>query len=143
MRGRSTPKFVLGYTDDETVMLDFDNATFEGVKYWAMKAMRWFRLQGFVILKSSQNRYHVVFDRRVSWSQNVRTMAWVVLYSHNPELEKWFLMQCIKEEPTLRVSAKGKKPPPRVVFRRWGQKGQVRGFLNYRRLIKGIAVARR
>jgi len=35
-------------------------------------------------------------------------MAWVSLLSQNKNLQKWFIMQCIKEGSTLRVSAKEK-----------------------------------
>lgn len=138
MKAKSGIKCILGYTDTETVMLDLDNASLDGVRYWAFRAMRQFRLQGFVILKSSENRYHVVFDRKVSWSGNMRIVAWVSLHSRNPMLEKWFIMQCIKEESTLRVSPKMHKPSPKVVFRHGKQDGQVREFLSFRRLIKKI-----
>jgi len=135
---RSNIKFVVGFTDDETVMLDFDCTPFKTVRYWAFRVMKWFRLEGFVILKSSTRNYHVVFNRRVSWRENMRVVAWVSLLSHNPMLEKWFVMQCIKEASTLRVSPKRDKPTPRIVFRFGEQNGQIREFLRYRRLVKGI-----
>jgi len=131
-------KIVLGYTDVETVKLDFDNTCFRTVKYWAFRTMRWFRLGGFVILKSSKNCYHVVFNRRVSWSENMKIVAWVSLQSRVVKLEKWFLMQCIKEESTLRVSAKREKPSPRIVFCYGEQDGEIEEFLGCRKTIKGI-----
>ena len=88
---------MLGYTDKSTVKLDFDNVSFKLVKYWALRTMKWFRLGGFVILKSSTNHYHVLFDRSVSWKKNVHVMAWVSLESKNEGLKRWFLMQCIKQ----------------------------------------------
>ena len=56
------------------------------------------------IIKSSENCYHVVFNRGVSWSENMRIVAWVSLLSHNRGLLRWFVMQCIKESSTLMVS---------------------------------------
>jgi hypothetical protein len=50
----------LGYTDKSTVKLDFDDAYFKFVKYWALRTMKWFKLRGFIILRSSKNHYHVV-----------------------------------------------------------------------------------
>jgi hypothetical protein len=50
--------------------------------------MEWFKLEGFIILKSSENNYHVVFNRRVSWPENMKIVAWVSLLSHNGMLEK-------------------------------------------------------
>jgi hypothetical protein len=109
---------LLGYTDKATVKLDFDDASFKEVKSWALRTMKWFRLRGFIILKSSKNHYHVLFDRSVTWKRNVHIVAWVSLESKNEGLKKWFLMQCIKESSTLRVSPKGAKLSPRVVFRK-------------------------
>ena len=79
---------ILGLSDTETVKLDFDETSFPSVRYWALRAMKWFRLEGFVVLKSSKNRYHVVFDRVVSWAENMRVVAWVALLSHNTGLAK-------------------------------------------------------
>ena len=129
---------ILGITDTETVKLDFDNTPFRTVKYWAMRTLKWFRLKGFIILKSSKNCYHVVFDRKVSWKMNVKIMAWVSLLSHHEKLNKWFTMQCIKEGSTLRVSPKRDKPEPRIVFRYGSQNHQIAEFLAYRNVIKGI-----
>jgi len=131
-------KFILGYTDNETVMLDFDNTPFRDVKYWALRAMKWFKLTGFIILKSSENNYHVVFNRKVSWSENMKIVAWLSLLSHNPMLEKWFLMQCIKEGSTLRVSSKRDKPSPRIIYRYGKENEQIREFIVERRHIKRI-----
>lgn len=127
-----------GYTDNETVMLDFDDTTFKNVKYWACRTMRWFKLGGFVILKSSENNYHVVFNRSVSWSRNMHVVSWVSLESGNRGLLKWLQMQCIKESSTLRVSAKKEKLPPRIVYRFGEQDKQIQSFLHYRKIIKNI-----
>ena len=109
-------KSVIGYTDTETVKLDFDNMPFNQVRCWALKTMDWFKLEGFVILKSSKNHYHVVFNKKVSWKKNLKIVAWTCLLSHNMKLLKWFVMQCIKEGSTVRISPKRDKPSPRVVF---------------------------
>jgi len=140
LRGKWNHCSILGVTDDETVMLDFDNISFKWVKYWAMRACEWFKLEGFIILKSSDKCYHVVFNRKVSWSENMRIVAWVSLLSHNRGLTKWFLMQCIKGASTLRVSPKRDKPVPRVVFRYGSQDNQIAEFLAYRKIVRNIMV---
>ncbi len=76
-------KFILGYTDTETVMLDFDNTPLKDVKYWSRRIMQRFKLEGFTISESSENNYHVVFNRKVSWSENVGIVAWASLHSNN------------------------------------------------------------
>lgn len=130
--------FVLGITDRNTVKLDFDNTPFKTVRYWASRTMKWFNLKGFMILKSNKGSYHVVFDRKVSWRKNMHIVAWVCLLSQNRNLQKWFIMQCIKEGSTLRVSAKKEKPEPRIVFRCGSQEKQIAEFLAFRTLIKNI-----
>ena len=131
-------KSILGFTDTETVMLDFDNSTFKTVRYWARRAMKWHRLEGFLILKSSENSYHIVFNRKVSWSENMKIVAWVSLLSHNRGLRRYLTMQCIKEGSTLRVSPKKDKPSSRIVYREGAEDNQIAGFLRYRRRIKDI-----
>lgn len=138
LKNKSNPKFVIGYTDIETVKLDFDDTPLRTVKYWAFKIMKRFSLKGFVILKSSDKNYHVVFDRKVSWKENVKIMAWASLLINNGMLQKWFVMQCIKEGSTLRMSPKGEKNSPRIVFRYGEQNDQIPIFLKYRKLVKTI-----
>jgi hypothetical protein len=127
---------VIGYSDTETVKLDFDNTPFKVVKYWAFRTMTWFNLEGFLILKSSPHCYHIVFNRTVSWTENVSIMAWVTLQSKHQKLTGWFILQCIKQGSTLRVSPKGEKRSPRIVFRTGIETGEIQQFLHARRLIK-------
>jgi hypothetical protein len=119
-------------------MIDFDNTPFKFVKEWALRAMRFHKLDGLIILKSSKNSYHVVFDRPVSWSENMRIVAWVSLLSGNGKLKTYLLMQCIKQSSTLRVSTRGERHSPRIVYRFGKQDKQIKKFLSERRRIKGI-----
>lgn len=136
---KSTPSLpILGYSDKSTIKLDFDDASLKVVKYWALRAMKWFRLRGFIILKSSKNHYHVVFDRSVTWERNMHIVAWVALETGNTKLQKYLVMQCIKEASTLRMSPKKEKPMPRIVFRFGRQDLKIKNFLKQRKLIKRI-----
>ncbi len=139
MTEKSKAKPILGCTDTETVKLDFDGMSFKDVKYWALRVMKWFRLEGFIILKSSKNSYHVVFNRLVSWSENMRIVAWASLESGNKELVKYLQMQCIKESSTLRLSSKGDKPSPRIIYRYGKQGKQIEGFLRFRASVRGLS----
>ena len=131
-------KPIFGLTDDEAVMIDFDYCSFKTVRYWALRAMKFHKLEGFIILKSSNNCYHVVFDRSVDWSENMRIVAWVSLLSHNRGMQNYHLMQCIKQSSTLRISTKKQKPSPIIVYRYGKQDNQIRSFLRYRNLIKDM-----
>ena len=127
------PNFMLGLTDTETVKLDCDESSFQSVKCLAEKTLKKFNLEGFIILRSSKNNYHVVFNREVSWSENVSIMSWVVLTNKKPKLLQWFLLQCIRKASTLRV---GSKSPPRIVFRSGCSAKQIEVFLCFRNQIK-------
>lgn len=134
MNQNTEGNFVLGFSSKESVKLDFDNTSFRVVKQCASDTMKWFNLKGLMILKSSNNSYHVLFDRKVSWRKNVRIMAWICLISQNAELIKWFIMQCIEESSTLRISPKEDKKTPRIVYRYGSQNKEIREFLKYRKL---------
>jgi hypothetical protein len=86
------PKSIIGYTDTETGKLDFDNMPFKQVKYWALRTMKWHKLEGFIILKSSKNHYHVVFNREVSWSENMRIVAGISLLTGNEKSKDYLGM---------------------------------------------------
>ena len=156
MRNRKSkvkgPRVVWGDWDKETVRHDWDDTPLGEVKLWAYRACFWFKLEGFVILRSSMKEYvvkkkgkvfyrylkgsyHVVFDKPVKWSMNVHIMDWAALESGNENLKKWAIMQGIKESSTLRVSVKGKKPAPKIVFRFGSQDRQVKKFLETRRFL--------
>lgn len=113
---------------------------FKQVKYWALRAIEWHKLEGFIILKSSRNHYHVVFDREVSWSEDMRVVAWVAILSKSAPMLRYLAMQCIKGASTLRVSPNPNKDKssPRLVFRFGCQDHAVKDFLRCRRLIKRI-----
>ena len=138
MRQSSNPNFILGYSDTETVKLDFDKTPFRVVKHWADRTANWFKLEGYLILKSSENSYHVVFNRTVTWKENLKIVAWVCLHSHHSRLLRWLLMQCIKGSSTLRISPKGKKPAPRIIFRNGQQGKEIKSFLTQRDQIRKI-----
>ena len=130
------PKFLVGFTDTETLKLDLDETSFKDVKDLAKKTERKFNLRGFLILRSSKDNYHVIFNREVSWSENVSIMSHVVLATKKTKLLKWFLLQCRREASTLRVGSKGDKRPPRIVFRSGDEASRIMVFLDSRRQIK-------
>lgn len=136
----------------DTVRLDFDDTPLDEVKNWAYKACFWFKLEGFIILRSSIKKYAVktkgktihefrkasylvIFNRKVKWDLNVRIMAWVAIQAQNLNLKNYVLMQCIKRSSTVRCGRKGKKPSPKVVFRFGRQDGQIARFLETRSFI--------
>lgn len=138
---KSKAKPTLGYSDVSTVKLDFDRKSFKTVKYWAKRICKFFRLKGFLILKSSSNNYHVVFDRSVSWEENGKIMAWAALMVEGRGLDdcpltKYTVMQVIKGMSTLRIGRKENKPSPRAVFKFGRRHNDIRNYLRFRRAYK-------
>lgn len=129
---------LLGLTDFETVMLDLDDMSYESVQDWANSAMKRFRLKGYIILRSSENCYHVVLDRYVSREENMSIMAWIAILSKSLKLKDYVLMQFIKMGSTLRVIPKEEKPSPRIIYRFGSQENAIKDFLRHRQLIKRI-----
>ncbi len=82
---------------------------FKKVKYWAKRACDWFQLEGFLILKSSEKHYHVVFNCPVIWRKNIHIMNWVAIESQSIKMKDYALMQGIKESSTLRIGPKRDK----------------------------------
>lgn len=128
----------LGFTDCNIVKIDCDVMVFRVVKRIAYIVMRKCGLNGFIILKSSKNHYHVVFDHYVSWEDNVSAMGWFSVLSHNPKVKDYVIMQGIKGSSTLRVVGREGKLMPGVVFRCGEQNDAIKGFLKWRRRIKRI-----
>lgn len=107
---------IIGYTSDHTAMLDLDGLNRNAVKDLAEKLLWRFKLQGYIILKSSCDGWHVIFDRRVSWKNALR-----VIFAAPPCRRRWHghlswaELQAIKGFATLRISGKGHKMSPRIM----------------------------
>ena len=137
---------VLGYSSENTVMLDLDNFSFKEIKKLAMRFMKnqnckgysIQKLDGLLILKSSKRHYHAVFDRHVDWAENTKYIGYACLWTHRIELLKWVVMQLVKGCSTIRVSNKGAKKPPRIVYRSGSQNNRIKHFLDERKLLLEI-----
>jgi hypothetical protein len=150
-------RVILGDWGKNTVKLDFDEFSLAEVKWIVYRANEWFNLDGFLILESStrtfrakhkksgktfyrfkKKSYHAVFNRRVSWAENTRIMAWASMESHNERLKDYVLMQMLKGRSTLRLSNKEKKPFPKPIFQFGNQDKQIAEFLDDRRFVLGF-----
>jgi hypothetical protein len=65
-------------------------------------------------------------------------MNWVALESGNLNLQSYVRMQCIKETSTVRISRKGRKPVPKVIFSYGVQDKQIKNFLDTRKLVLSL-----
>ena len=134
---------IVGLSDKHSVMVDFDDTSFKKVVKVSKLAMKHFRLEGFIVLKSSHKHYHVVFDKPIrSWSNVLQIISWIGIMCDNPNVWKWACMQAIKGSCTLRVSEKPSKddvkPKPRIVYRYGKQNKQIKSFLEKRKEVWNI-----
>lgn len=127
---------LLGFQDKQTVKIDCDGWPFKKVKYWAGRTMEWFKLGGYLIAKSSEKHYHIVFNRFVTWSKNLSIINWVAQQSKSRKLDGYCIMQAIKENSTLRISKKQGKPTPIIVFRYGKQDKGIKKYLQCREELK-------
>jgi hypothetical protein len=135
LRSKVYNKPILGYTDKSTVKLDFDKTRLKTVKYWANRVCKFFKLQGFIILRSSCNSYRIVFNKTVTWTENVTVMGWTCLMSKNKNLTGYFILQCIKGASTLRIGKKLRKKPPRIICHYGKRDCEIKNYLAWRKFI--------
>lgn len=146
---------VWGNFSTDTVQLDLDMMPKEKAIYLIHRALNWFGLDGAILLESSkkeyvakkrgsrgkvtyryiERNYLAVFDRPVSWIDNVAIMNWIALESKSENLKLWVRMQCVKKSSTIRLSPKGNKPAPKIVYRIGNQDRQIKELLETRRFI--------
>lgn len=117
-------------------MLDLDDVSYEEAMALSFKSVKDFKLEGFALAESSRKHYHIVFNRKTSKSRVISIIASVCLETRHEGLTRWFLEQCTRGDFTLRISAKGKKPPPRIVYRHGKQDKQICEYLQFRRMMR-------
>ena len=111
------------------------------MKFFSKLACEKFGLEGYRILKSSSGSYHTVFNRSVSWKENVQIMSWVSLLVEGKQLKKcpltkYVLMCGIKTVSCLRIGKKNKKSRPRTVFEFGKQDNEIKNYLQFRRNLR-------
>lgn len=148
------PNVIFGDFSTDIVKVELDNVDFRFAKRIGKILNKRYNLDGFIILQSSTTNhkienadysktvyrfrtysYHIVFNRKVSESENRSIIAWLCMYLKDENLTKWFLMQCIKQTTTLRIGFKGKKKPPKIVYRYGNQDKMIKEFLDNRQFI--------
>lgn len=128
---------ILGYTTAKAAVLDLDNTTLANAKEIAQGLTGRFNLEGFLVLRSSRKNYHVVFNKPLSWR-----IALQVIFAAGPCRKRWqghfswAELQAIKGAATLRIGPKGRKRPPRPVFKAGKQDKEIKDYLSLRNALK-------
>jgi hypothetical protein len=155
------PNVVLGDWDNDIVKVDWDERPIIEVKRFSRLMNERYSLDGYIILQSSTKKrmirdetldhicysyqsksYHTVFNRVVTEKELYGILAWLCLFTKDNKLTTWVLLQEIKETFTLRHGFKGKKNPPKIVYRFGAQDKQIAKFLANRKFILQFLTAR-
>ena len=103
--------YVIGFMTDKGVVLDLDNMTFKKAKWLAETLLKRYRLEGFLLVRSSEKSYHVVFNRYLSWKTITK-----ILFSLY-ECVRYAVFQMKEGYLTLRISKKNGKDKPKILMK--------------------------
>ena len=103
--------FCIGFITTKGVLLDLDNMTFRKAKWIVETLMRKYKLEGFLLIRSSAKSYHAVFNKYLSW----RTIS-KVLFSRY-ECVRYAVMQMQNGHMTLRINRKNGKNQPKTLLK--------------------------
>ena len=115
--------FCIGFVTTRGVLLDLDNMTFRKAKWIAETILKKYRLQGFLLVKSSEKSYHVVFNRYLSWKKITE-----VLFSMH-ECVRYAVQQMQNGHLTLRISPKNGRNKPKILMEVGKQDKLIKEYL--------------
>ena len=106
-----TTGYCIGFETDRGLMIDLDNMKFRKALWIAETLLERYSLEGFLLIKSSDKNYHVVFNRYLSWKTITK-----ILFSLY-ECLRWGVFQMKEGQLTLRISKKNNKDKPKILLR--------------------------
>jgi len=104
-----TENFCIGFCTDKGLMLDLDNMTLTKAKRIAEALMKRHRLEGYLLIESSERNYHVVFNRYLRWKTILKIVFSQVFI-------RWGVHQARKGYLTLRISRKNNRNKPKILM---------------------------
>jgi len=104
-----TSGYCIGFNTDRGLVLDLDNMKYRKALRITEDLCKSYRLQGYLLIKSSPKNYHVVFNRYLSWRKITK-----ILFSRW-ECTRWAVFQMMSGQLTLRISKKNGKDKPKIV----------------------------
>jgi hypothetical protein len=133
--------YVYGFTTTKGLLLDLDNTTQKETSAIAQFYCKRFQLEGYLILKSSENNYHVVFNRYLIWKKTLEYLFKIVWRYHyhehgiKPSLTYWAILQACKGSETLRISTKNHKKTPKIVKKSGKTNKLCRDYIEYMKVL--------
>jgi hypothetical protein len=129
--------YAAGFTTDKGLILDLDNTSLRETKKIAEKYFNRFKLEGYLIMRSSAGSHHIIFNRYLTWKTVMEYLFKIVwlyhYYKHEdkPHLTLWAMLQACKRSETLRISTKKHKRKPRVVLLNGKKDKLIKDYLQY------------
>jgi hypothetical protein len=105
-----TENFCIGFCTDKGLMLDLDNMTLTKARRIAEALMKRYRLEGYLLIESSERNYHVVFNRYLRWKTILKIVFSQVVCI------RWGIHQARKGYLTLRISRKNNRNKPKILM---------------------------
>lgn len=102
--------YCIAFVTVKGVLLDLDNMTYRKAKWIAKKLMEKYRLEGFLLIRSSRRSYHAVFNRYLSWKK----ITEVLFCMH--ECIRYAVQQMQNGHLALRISPKNGKNKPKILL---------------------------
>jgi len=103
--------FCIGFNTNRGLMIDLDNMKYKKALWIAETLLQRYKLEGFLLIRSSHKNYHVVFNRYLSW----RTITKILFSLH--ECVRWAVFQMKEGQLTLRISKKNNKDKPKILLK--------------------------
>jgi hypothetical protein len=106
-----TSPYCIGFNTDRGSVLDLDNMKYRKALKITKDLYKSYRLQGYLLIRSSPKNYHAVFNRYLSWRRIMK-----ILFSRY-ECVRWGVFQMMQGQLTLRISKKNGKDSLRSCVR--------------------------
>jgi len=103
--------YCVGFNTNRGLILDLDNMRFKKALWLAETLMKKHKLEGFLLIKSSDKNYHAVFNRCLSWKTTTK-----ILFSQY-ECLRWAVFQMKEGQLTLRISKKNNENKPKILLK--------------------------
>ena len=118
-----TRGYVIGFMTNKGVILDLDNMKFKKARWLARTLCKQYKLEGYLLIKSSEKNYHVVFNRYLSW----RTITKIIFRQY--EALRWAVFQMQSGYLTLRISKKNGENKPKILLKVGKQDKLIKDYL--------------
>ena len=133
--------YVLGFTTSKGVLLDLDNVKLKSVKRLCAimlkhKRYRYIKsrinLEGYLIVESSKDHYHVVFNNYFSFRNALIIASTVRIGNITP----WLVERMKHGEFTIRISTKNNENKPKIILKVGKTDKLIKDYLETYRLFK-------